>query len=136
MSLPTYEAITSKLGIPRCRGILPNGQRCFLATHDSHHGSYSGGYVHWGDRAPTRSGIREYLTLAALRYLDQGEEQEALWRLHYRAQLLVGEWQRMIGVRFPPKISDKYRARLKVMLVDVPTSEPMRAEAMRWATRS
>ena len=128
MALPSYEAIAADLSIPRCRGILPNGQTCFA----DHRGAYDSAYVHWRDRTPTRAGIRAFLTLGALRvYYDR---RLTGWRRYYLAQRLVGIWQLELGLRFPASVTESYRAQMRAMLVNVPTSDPLRGEALRWAT--
>ncbi len=130
MSLPTYADISRQLAIPRCRGVLPNGQTCHL----NHEGSIDIDFrnVHWADRRATRGGIRFFLHLASMRRLGHVQP---YWARYYLAQTQVNMYADEIGVRFPKDVSDFYRAQLKAMLVDVPASEPGRTEAMRWATR-
>jgi hypothetical protein len=132
MSLPTYAEISQQLGIPRCRGILPNGQRCHL----NHEGTYDEHNVHWADRRSTRGGIRAFLHLAGMKRVSStpGLLGEPFWYRYYQAQLMVNVYAMQLGIRFPREVSDHYRAQLKAMLVDVPTSAEGRREAMSWAT--
>lgn len=137
MTLPSYDEITRQLGIPRCRGILPNGQYCPADHAEGEVDIFPSRpprtyQVHWGDnRRVTRAGIRRYLALAAWRIAMGRFPSEPVWRVHYEALREIPALAREIHIQLPHKLGDLDRAQLKAMMVKVPPSE-LRAEVMRW----
>lgn len=124
---PSYEAISSQLGIPRCRGILPDGHRCHL---DHRKGVLKDDVVHWGDRGRVeRAGVRRFLKLAAFRLV----EDERPWARLYLAQPYINDWARQLGIRMPGRMTEDDRLLAKAMLVNVPSTEPLRETVMGWA---
>lgn len=127
--LPDYGEIVKATGIPRCRGLKPNGQRCY-ANHD---GKIEDGLLHWRDRRTTKAGIYRFLHLGAM-IIHASEKQ--LWRRHYLAHRTVARWSADLGIRYPPSVTAQYRSVLKSLVVGVGTQEDLREEAMRWASKS
>lgn len=127
MSLPSYEAITRQLGIPRCRGILPNGQYC---QADHAEGEIADGKVHWGDaRRVTHAGIRRYLALEAWRRADE-PELPTYW-VTYRALRLIPVLAAAIHVRLPARLGDLDRATLRASISKVEPC-PEKTEVLQW----
>lgn len=130
MANPTYGEIAAKLGIQRCAG----EDNC-PADHRSGSWEIVDGepIVHWADRARVeRSGVRRFLRHAACAFVASGGESRP-WARLYLAQAVITNWSSQIGMRLPS--ADYDRVMLRAMLVSVPTSEPLREEAMDWAQR-
>lgn len=139
MALPAYHEIAAKLGIPHCRGIKPNGQRCYdPGSHQT--GFVDASYVHWLDRTrPERAGIRRFLLLEARRRVtvDSGEAGEVIgradkWRLVYRSLRLLPSLASDLGIRIPVDLGKTDRIKLKAMLVNVNPKDQERIEALAW----
>jgi hypothetical protein len=130
MAYPDFSTIAKRTGIPRCRGIRLNGQLCHDFNHNG--GAIGDGLVHWADRRRIeRAAIRRFLTLGALLELESTEPRS--WARLYLAQRRINDWAKDIGVTFPSTLSANDRLKVKAMLINVPTDEPLRMEAMRWA---
>jgi len=139
MSYPSYQEIADKLGQPRCRGIRPNGQLCHGFDHQK--GSVGDGFIHWADRARVeRAGIRRFLKLIALEIVSNGGAahpgETRPWARLYLAQNLINNMARVVGVSLPASLTDEDRLAVKAQIINVPTDEPLREEAMQWATDS
>lgn len=136
MALPAYHEIAAKLGIPHCRGIKPNGQRCYEpGNHQT--GFITPEFVHWLDRArPERAGIRRFLLLEARRrvYLEATEfiGRADAWRLMYRALRLLPKLVSELGIRIPVELGKGDRVKLKAMLVNANPKDGERIEALAW----
>jgi hypothetical protein len=129
MPHPRYADLAARIGIPYCRGIRPNGRRCY-SGHEN--GSVGDDLVHWRDRRPTNAGIYRFLYLAAtLRHADE----PTTWRRLYLALRDVPHLAAAGQVRLPHRLGNSGRARLRAMLLRVPITEPLREEAMSWANR-
>jgi hypothetical protein len=129
MTLPSFDSITRQLSIPRCRGILPNGQYC---PADHVEGEVADGKVHWGDdRRVTRAGIRRYLALAAWRAAALMWSSEPVWVVHYEALRMIPKLAKQAHVQLPHALGDLDRATLRAMLVNV-DQDWKRREAMVW----
>jgi hypothetical protein len=133
-TLPSWQDIAEQLSVRWCRGMLPNGQTCF----EKHKGSVtvdgSTITVHWADRRVTRPAIKRFLMLVGQGQADIGGPQPA-WRRQYRALRTALRFSRLLGFRFPAAYWAMDRVRLKAMLLDVPTTDPERQEAMEWLQR-
>lgn len=130
MPHPRYADIAARTHTPHCRGIRPNGTRCYSVGHEN--GSIDEGFVHWRDRRPTNTGIYRFLYLAALlRHADETVQ----WRKLYLALRDVPHLAAEAKVRLPHHLGDPGRARLRAMLIRVPTTEPLREEAAVWVNR-
>lgn len=128
MAYPTYDQISRELGIARCRGIRSTGQLCREYNHLR--GQIGDGDVHWQDRARVeRAGVRRFLGLAARAQIDDPRP----WARIYLSQRLINQWGNEIGISFPARLGQLDRLKVKAMLVQVSTDEPLREEAMRWA---
>lgn len=128
MAYPNYDEISKTLSIDRCRGIRATGQMC--RDYDHQKGEVGEGLVHWADRTRIeRAGVRRFLGLAARRRVDDPR----LWARIYLSQRLINRWGSEIGISFPTRLNQLDRLMVRAMLVLVPTSEPLREEAMRWA---
>lgn len=131
MAYPTFGEIAEKLGIPRCRGIRPNGQICHGFDH--RRGQVGDGFVHWADRSRIeRAGVRRFLKMAAIMKLDEEGETRS-WARLYLAQTMINNWSPIIGISFPGVLTDVDKIIVRAMLINVPTGDPMRDAAMRWA---
>ena len=129
MSLPTYTSVAKQLGIPWCRGIKANGQRCFGGHRP---GFIYDGQVHFADRRESRAGIRRFLYLGATLAVA---EVEPGWRRYYRANRLVTDWIKVIRVEMPRSTTAPYKTQMKAMLAGVEPGDPVREEAWLWASR-
>lgn len=139
MSYPTYAEVAEKIGYPRCRGIRPNGQTCHGFDHVK--GSVGEGFIHWADRKRVeRAGIRRFLKLIAIEIVSNGPATDSIpgetrpWARLYLAQPLINNMGRLIGVTFPAHLTDEDRAEVRAQIVNLPADEPLRKEAMHWAT--
>lgn len=132
MAYPSYDEIAKTLGIDRCRGIRATGQLC--REYDHRKGAAGEDLIHWADRGRIeRAGVRRFLGLAA-RY--QLRDEPRVWARIYLSQAQINAWGSKIGISFPSHLSQFDRLMVKAMLVQVPTSEPLREEAMRWAQQN
>lgn len=119
----TFTDIAHQLSIPRCAG-------CDVFDHRG--GTIGDGLVHWADRVRVeRSGIRRFLKLAAILQVSQTEARP--WARLYLAQRFINQWGAAVGADFPAYLRQQDQTELKAMLVNVPTNEPLRTEAMAWA---
>lgn len=134
-SNPTYADIAAQVGIERCRGLTLSGHYCHYGDHQKGSLETVNGetIVHWADRVRVeRAGVRRFLRLGAIAFfIDEGEARP--WARLFRAQALINEWAGTIGMRMPAAATERDRLELKAMLVQVPTDEPLRKEAMDWA---
>ncbi len=130
MSLPDYDVITQRLGIPRCRGLSPKGGYCHFDHED---GEVAEGQVHWGTaHRLDRRNIRRYLFLYALLIAERrGFGRLTLWEQLYDALRELPALAREAKVKIPHDLGDHDRATLKAMIVGLPNTG-RRKEAMRW----
>jgi hypothetical protein len=140
MTYPSYQEIAEKLGYPRCNGTRPDGTAC---SFDHQKGSVGDGFVHWADRRRVeRAGIRRFLKLIAIEIVSNGHPQGGPagetrpWARLYLAQNLINNMARLIGVEMPARLTDEDRLAVKAQLVNVPSDEPLRKEAMTWAQKT
>jgi hypothetical protein len=131
MPHPRYAEIAARTKTPHCRGIRPSGSRCYIKGHDV--GTLGDGFVHWRDRRATYTGIYRFLYLASL--LRQNQSVEGGWRRLYLTLRAIPVLAAEAQVRVPRHYGDTDRARLRGMLLRVPTTDPVREEAMAWASR-
>lgn len=130
--LPTYDQLANRHSFRRCRGILPNGQNCYenhkrgTADFDPQYGFI----VHWQDRRPSRPGIMRFLNLIAYAEIANVDDR---WRRQYRAMRRTVKYLQEARVRVPAEAWHIDKTRLKSKLLDVPTTDPEREEAMNWA---
>lgn len=134
MTLPSFDEITRQLDIPRCRGILPNGQYCQLdhvggVVHPDQGRHWR---VHWSDdRRVTRASIRRYLALAAWAKVAAEASVDPVWAIQYEALRLIPILARQIHVQLPHAMGDLDRSILRSLLINQPPSEK-RTEALAW----
>jgi hypothetical protein len=154
---PTWDEISQRVDVTRCRGLQPNGMTCF-ADHTV--GETNGGCVaghegcdpritiHWSDRRVTYVGIRRFLRHVA-RAQVLGEIPSALevgltpeWLIFFRTQQRLTTLARQARVRIPKHLSDDDRAKMRALIANVPrtTSNPLvpegaREKARMWARR-
>lgn len=129
--LPTYDELAVQRGVRRCRGIQPNGQYCYQ-NHKRGSSDFDPDgtpVIHWQDRRPSRPGIMKFLNLIAL--VEQPDDD--LWRRQYRALRLTVRYLQDAHVRVPAESWYLDKTRLKSRLLDVPTTDEEREEAMDWA---
>lgn len=130
MANPTYGEIAERLAIRRCAG-----ENDCEADHVRGSWEIVGGQplVHWADRARVeRAGVRRFLRHAATALVAVSGETRP-WARLYLAQAYINNWATQIGMRMPGSATADDRLQVKAMLVNVPTDESLREEAMDWA---
>ena len=130
--ITSWDEVAAACGVARCRGRLPTGLTCY-EEHDRGH--VSGGVVHWNDRRVTKAGIRAFIILS-LECRGWGTQwlSQPVWYRLWRTNITVYDIAlSRLHIRLPASLADVDRARCKALLIDVPTSAPDRATAMRWA---
>jgi hypothetical protein len=128
-----YQRTAGDLGVSLCFGIDPKtGSYCRGRDHEVGEAEY--GLVHWRDRRVSRTGLHRFLRLVA-RALDPSVQSPDLWRQVYRENVAIVELAHQLHVRIPREASLMDRAIVKAALINVPTDDPERGPAMRWARR-
>lgn len=134
----TYAEISTKLSIPRCRGIR-DGQRCY-ADHDGHLGD--DGLVHWRDRRVTRAGIKRFLMIASgslvvgTLVVDGREIKAPGWWTRYYRLMWVKTQLAALHLQLSASAWAEDKAKLRAAIARsavVPEYAGARREAMRWA---
>lgn len=137
-SLPTYSDVAARLGMKLCGDGWPD---LLNGNHMTGWSAYGMSTIHWQDRNPTRRGLRRFLKLVAKATSREAYGGEKFVIL-YNQSITADRLGRTIGVRFPRRLADADRAKVRFWLAkfrndpidrEFPEQRELMRRIRRWA---
>lgn len=111
----TFAQIAAQLGVELCTG-------CDQYRHDRYgelRWTEHGRVIHWAERMVTVQGLRKFLMKVALVKRPELEHGDLWWRI-WQQNVTADAYGRQLHHRFPRRLADVDRARVRFLLHEVP----------------